>query len=93
MISDAYGTTRDSVLTLSPLAITDTAKYKCFATYSNIGVLESSEKQVVAVCKFVCYLYLFSSCDLYLSNSIIYPKTLGCSQTFFANFGLTKLLR
>ncbi|XP_063677977.1 hemicentin-1-like [Bolinopsis microptera] len=49
VVSDTYGTTRDSVLTLSPLASTDTAKYKCFATYSNIGVLESSEKQVVAV--------------------------------------------
>ena len=45
--SDSYGTTRESVLTLSSLTSADFAKYKCLATYTNIGTLTSAEKQVV----------------------------------------------
>ena len=54
VVSATYGVTRDSVLTLSPLTSTDSAKYKCIATYSNIGSISSSEKQVVVLRESIC---------------------------------------
>ncbi|KAL5252519.1 hypothetical protein ACHWQZ_G015335 [Mnemiopsis leidyi] len=49
VISDDYGTTRKSVLTLSPLTSSNTGKYKCTGTYSNVGTVTSSEKQLVVL--------------------------------------------